>query len=233
MTSSGDQLTIDGWGVAQVDLERTWSGPELADRCWLFRSSTAWTLVTMRRSVRYDDYDRPIGGKATISSQEFSTLEDLAEAVESTYTAGAWVELLDAGHEHDAKLYRAWVPERIRRDFHGASIHRKDLALYTGLYRGEAVPAPARELKGWQDEAVEQMAAHLVELGFEVLEERSAVSASPNDWGDPVLGALRVRRYGWETTGVVRIDEVGEVFIRLDPDAVAGPLFQPVPDEGW
>jgi hypothetical protein len=78
------------------------------------------------------------------------------------------------------------------------------------------------------------MAAHLVELGFEVLEERSAASVSPNDWGDPVLGALRVRRYGWETTGVVRIDEVGEVFIRLDPDAVAGPLFEPVPDEeGW
>jgi hypothetical protein len=225
------RLEIDGWGVAQVDLERSWSGRELADRCWLFRSPTAWTLVTMRRSVRYDDFDRPTSGRGTISSQEFSTLEDLAAAVESTYSSGSWVELLDAGYEHDTELYRAWGPERIRRDFHAASIYRKDLALYTGLYSGEAVPAPARELTGWQDEAVEQMATHLVELGFEVLEERSAVSASPNDWGDPVLGALRVRRYGWETTGVVRIDGAGEVFIRLDPEAVAGPLFQPVPDE--
>jgi hypothetical protein len=225
------RLEIDGWGVAQVDLERSWSGQELADRCWLFRSPTAWTLVTIRRSARYDDFDRPTSGRATISSQEFSTLEDLAEAVESTYTSGSWVELLDAGYQHDNELYRAWGRERIRRDFDAASIHRKDLALYTGLYRGEAVPAPGRELKGWQDEAVEQMAAHLVELGFEVLEDRSAVSASPNDWGDPFLGALRVRRYGWETTGVVRVDEAGEVFIRLDPDAVAGQLFQPVPDE--
>jgi hypothetical protein len=229
------RLEIDGWGVAQADLETSWSGRELADRCWLFRSSAAWTLVTMRRSVRYDDgSDQPISGEATLSSQVFASLEELVEQVERTYTAGAWVELLDAGYEHDPDLYRAWVPERIRRDFDGASIYRKDLALYTGLYSGEAVPAPARELKGWQDEALNQMAAHLVELGFEVLEERSAVSASPNDWGNPVLGALRVRRYGWETTGVVRIDEVGEVFIRLDPDAVAGPLFQPVPDEeGW
>jgi hypothetical protein len=225
------RLEIDGWGVAQVDLERSWSGRELADRCWLFRSPTAWALVTMRRSVRYDDFDRPTSGRATITSQEFSTLEDLAAAVESTYSSGSWVELLDAGYEHDTELYRAWGPGRIRRDFHAASIYRKDLALYTGLYSGEAVPAPAPELTGWQDEAVEQMAAHLVELGFEVLEERSGAGISPNDWGDPVLGALRVRRYGWETTGVVRIDGAGEVFIRLDPEAVAGPLFQPVPDE--
>lgn len=227
-------LDIDGWGVAQADLERSWSGRELPDHCWLFRSATTWTLVTMRRSVRYDDYDQPRAGKATISSREFPSLEELAQEVERTYSAGAWVELLDGGYEHDADLYRAWVPERIRRDFDGASIQRKDLALYTGLWGGDPVPAPARELKGWEDEAVEQLAAHLVELGFEVLDQRPAVEDVRNDWGDPLLGALRVRRYGWETTGVVRIDSVGEVFIRLDPDAVAGPLFQPAPDEeGW
>ncbi len=186
----------------------------------------------MRHSIRYDDYsDHPIGGKATVSSQEFTTLEELAEEGERTYTSGPWVELLDAGAEHDADLYRAWVPERIRRDFDGASIHRKDLALYTGLYSGEAVPAPGRELPGWQDEAVEQMAAHLVELGFAVLDERPGVEDVPHAWGDPLLGALRVRRYGWETTSVVRIDGAGEVFIRLDPEAVAGPLLRPVPDE--
>ncbi|MDP8930748.1 MAG: hypothetical protein M3O70_19820 [Actinomycetota bacterium] len=42
--------------------------------------------------------------------------------------AAPWIELLDAGYEYDADLYRAWVPERIRRDFRGASIRRKDLA---------------------------------------------------------------------------------------------------------
>jgi hypothetical protein len=213
-------LEIDGWGVAQADLETSWLGRELPDRCWLFRSPTTWTLVTMRRSVRYHDYqDDPIGGKATVSSRVFTSLEELAQEVEQTYTSGAWVELLDAEAGADAELYRAWVPERIRRDFDGASIHRKDLALYTGLFGGEAVPAPARELKDWEGEAIEQLAAHFVELGFEVLDERPTVEDLPKDFHDPLLGALRVRRYGWETTGIVRIDSVGEVFIRLDPDA--------------
>lgn len=67
-----------------------------------------------------------------------------------------------------------------------------------------------------------------------VLDERPAVEDVPNDWDDPRLGALRVRRYGWETTGILPIDSVGEDFIRLDRDAVAGPPFQPVPEqEAW
>ncbi|MDP8960831.1 MAG: hypothetical protein M3N32_04345 [Actinomycetota bacterium] len=98
----------------------------------------------MRRSVRYDDYDQPSAGKATISSRAFPSLEELAQEVERTYSAGAWDELLDGGYEHDADLYRAWVPDRIRRDFDSASIQRKDLALYTGLWGGEPVPAPAQ-----------------------------------------------------------------------------------------
>ena len=229
-----DQLQIDGWGVAQADLEGSWAGRELADRCWLFRSPATWTLVTMRRSVRYDDHDQPSGGHATITSREFFTLDEVAEEVERTYTGGSWLELLDAGYEHDAELYQAWVPERIRRDFHGASLHRKDLALYTGLFVGDPLPAPGRQQRGWENEAVDHMAAHLAGLGFEVLDEQPAVDDAPSDWGDPTLGALRVRRYGWETTGIVRVDGAGEVFIRLDPDAVAGPLLQPVPDDdGW
>ncbi|HEV2810756.1 MAG TPA: hypothetical protein VGV93_10220, partial [Acidimicrobiales bacterium] len=177
------QLQIDGWGVAQADLERSWESAELPDRCWLFRSPTGWTLVTMRRRVRYDDSDQPSAGSATIASRAFSTLDELAAEVERTYTSGPWIELLDAGYEHDADLYRTWVPERIRRDFGGASIQRKDLALYTGLWDGDPVPAPARELKGWEDEAVEQLAAHLVELGFEVRRPELAAASSPIEPG--------------------------------------------------
>ncbi len=86
------------------------------------------------------------------------------------------------------------MPERIRRDFDGASIQPKDLALHRPRLWGggdDPVPAPARGLKGWEDEAVEQLAAHLVELGFEVLDQRPAVEDVPNDWDDPLLGALR------------------------------------------
>ncbi len=102
-------LDIDGWGVAQPDLERSWSGRELRNHCWLFRSLTTWTLVTTRRSVRYDDYDQPSAGKATISSRAFPSLEELAQEVERTYSAGAWVELLNGGYEQDADLYRVFI----------------------------------------------------------------------------------------------------------------------------
>lgn len=222
------RIEIDGWAVAQVDLERSWSGQEPPDTCWLFRSPSTWTLVTMRHQVHYGDDSGPSSGRATITTREFSRVEELAEEVERIYVSGAWVELLDAGYEHDPELYTVWAAERIRRDFDGASIHRKDLALYTGLSGGEAVPAPARELRGWEDEAVEQMAQHLVDLGFEVPDERPTISHDPSAWGDPALGTLRVRRYGWETIGIVRIDSVGEVFVRLlDSDEVTGPLFRP------
>lgn len=43
------------------------------------------------------------------------------------------------------------------------------------MFGGDPVPAPARELKGWEDEAVEQLPARLVERGFEVLVERPTV----------------------------------------------------------
>ncbi len=151
-----------------------------------------------------------------------------------TVRSGAAGPIGETGSEGRTRRLRLSVSSPATEQASGLP-HRKDLALYTGLFNGEPVPAPGRLLRGWQDEAVDQMAAHMVELGFEVLDERPVVLADvPNDWGDPLLGALRVRRYGWETTGVVRIDSVGEVFIRLDPAAVVGPLLQPVPDEdGW
>jgi hypothetical protein len=91
------RLQVDGWGVAQADLERSWESAELPDRCWLFRSPTTWTLMTMRRRVRYDDYDQPSAGTATITSRAFSALDEVAAEVERTCTSGAWTELLDAG----------------------------------------------------------------------------------------------------------------------------------------
>ena len=230
-----DRLDVDGWEVAQVELERSWSGRELPDKCSLYRSPSTWTLVTVHRQVRYGDDDQPVSGRATVTTSVFATLEELGEYVKDAYTGGAWVELLDAGYENDAELYRAWVPERIRRDFDAASIFNKDLARYTGLLVGQAVPAPARELPGWEDEAVATMAAHLSESGFGILDDRPVLHLDDRE-RDPILGALRVRRYGWDTVGVVRVDEVGEIFVRVpDPSEVDGPLWQPASDieDAW
>jgi hypothetical protein len=224
-----NHLSIDGWGVAQVELERSWSGRDLADICWLFRTASTWTWVRMRRAVKYSDAFEPSAGSAVVTTMAFGSLDDVAAHVRAEYTSDAWVQLLDAGCGHDAELRREWVPERIRRDFDDASIHVKDLARYTDLLGGRPLPAPGREMPEWQDYAVAQMAAQLEELGFEVDDEPPAFDVVDNVFGDPALGTLLVRRYGWEAIGVVRVDDVGEVFIRLpDPSDVDGPVFQPV-----
>lgn len=228
-----DHLSIDGWEVAQVELERSWSGRDLADICWLFRTASTWTWVNMRRAVRYGEACEPSGGSAVVTSRVFASLDDVAAHVRGEYTSDAWVELLDAGCDHDAELHRQWVPERIRRDLNGASVHVKDLARSTDLLGGRPLPATGREMPEWQDYVVAQVAAHLEELGFEVDDEPQAMEAADNVFGDPALGSLRVRRYGWEAIGVVRVDDVGEVFIRLpDPSEVDGPLFLPVAETG-
>jgi hypothetical protein len=76
------------------------------------------------------------------------------------------------------------------------------------------------------------MAARLIDLGFQVVDVSPAGSANRSDpkgepFENPLVGELRVRRYGVETTGLVRIDAAGEVYIRL-PD---NPTFTPVDDE--
>ena len=224
-------LEVDGWAVAQVDLEHTWGRRDIPDRCWVFRSPAGWTLVTMRRTERYEDTDQPVGGRATIGTAQFATVAELAEHVTDAYDSGAWVDLLDAGAGHDEQLYEAWVPERVRRDFDAASIYNKDLARATGFFDAQPVPAVGRALPGWESEAVAQMAAHLVDVGFEVLTDTPGVRLEDDS---PLLGALRVRRYGWETVGVVRVDDVGEIFVRVpDPTEVDGPLWRRAPESDW
>lgn len=102
-----NRLDVDGWAVARVDLEHSTSVREVADQCWLFRSPTGWTMVTMSRHVCYGAGGEPADGHATLTTKAFSCLEELADHVEGTYLGDAWVELLDAGWEHDAELYRA------------------------------------------------------------------------------------------------------------------------------
>jgi hypothetical protein len=228
-----DRLAIEGWEVAQVELERSWSGTERVDRCWLFRSASGWTWVTMRRHTTSGDQDQPTEGRAVVTSEVFATVDEVAEHVRGQYHDHGWVQVLDAGRGHDDELRRQWVPERIRRDFDGASVYVKDLARSSALLGGRPQPAPAREMPDWQDLAVARIAAHLEGLGFDVDDEPVGVFVEEGS-RDPLLGGLRVRRYGWEAVGVVRVDDVGEVFIRVpDPDDVDvdGPLFRPVPGD--
>jgi hypothetical protein len=224
-----ESLNINGWGVARLDLERRFApyGEAFADRVFLFRAPDCWPLLVLRHSERDGAEGR--SGHASVTLRRFKSLDDLAAHVEEVYGASGWYELLEAGRD-DPDLYTAWVPEWIPRAFDRASVFRKDLALSTGLFAGEAIPAPARELDGWEHDALAQMAARLIELGFQVVDVTPAGSASRSEFeghGNPFIGELRVRRYGVEATGLVRIDAAGEVYIRLSDN----PTFMPVDDE--
>jgi len=177
----GERQRIDGWAVAEAALERSWSQREQADTVWLFRSPTAWTVVGIARCVRYDDHGEPVAGSATVAAEVFSGLDQVGDHVERTYVAGSWVQLLDAGHDHDDELYRAWVPERIGRDFDQASIHNRDLAEAAGYLDARSLPTPGRALPDWREHALEAMAARVQELGYDLVgrQEPGATAAGP------------------------------------------------------
>ena len=109
-----NRLDVDGWEVAAVELDHSVSGRTLADQCRLFRSATAWTMVTISRHVRFDDAGQPADGHATITTNVFSSLEEVADHVDCVYIGDPWVELLDVGRGRDPDLDRAWraVAER-------------------------------------------------------------------------------------------------------------------------
>ena len=227
----GESLSINGWCVARLDLERRFApyGEAFADRVFLFRAPDCWPLLVLRHSQRDGAEGR--SGHASVTLRRFKSLDDLAAHVEEVYGASGWYELLEAGRD-DPDLYTAWVPEWIPRAFDRASVFRKDLALSTGLIGGESIPSHGREVDGWKHDALAQMAARLIELGFQVVDASPAGSANRSDpegepFENPLIGELRVRRYGVETTGLVRIDSAGEVYIRLPDD----PTFTPVDDE--
>lgn len=225
----GERLGIDGWVVARAELERPWSHSELPDTVWLFRSPAAWTVTAMNRRVRYDDAGEPIGAKATVTAGVFSDLDQVAAHVERTYVGGSWVQVLDAGHDHDDELYRAWVPERIRRDFDQASIHSRDLAEAAGHLDARCLPAPGKALPDWRDHALEDMALRVQELGYDVIAEWREPASGAGAGANEVVGVLLLGGYGHQVPALVRVDGCGGIYLRrADDEEVCGAAVEPV-----
>jgi hypothetical protein len=96
--------------------------------------------------------------------------------------------------------------------------------------------APGRALDGWEAHHLGLMATHLTDMGYEILDDQAQLDELPDPGpsDDPVLGALRVRRYGFDTVGIVRVDDVGEVFIRLHhPTDDSSPLTPSPVEDDW
>lgn len=225
-------LPIEGWGVAATELERSvpsWGEP---DRVFLLRAERHWTLVTLSLALPLEDHGARLVGRSALSAETFASLDDVGQAVLDRYSRSGWVRLLDAGCDADPDVYCVWAPTRVERDFDQASLHRRQLS----------AGSPARAVSGWPIEAVAEMADHLASAGFEVLGCRGLVEADGTDDANPVLGVVDVRCYGFDTPAIVRVDDAGEVYVRLPyDDAVERPglidvELAPVPEApslGW
>ena len=235
-----DRLKINGWMVAEADLEHGYDPYNAFDRVSVFRNPAGWSTLTIARDVRYDDYDRPTSGTATITTSEYATLDELAEYIDKGYRPGSWVQLLDAGHENDPDLYGAWVPERMRRDLDRASVYNRDLAYTAGYFDPDQLGAPGRALPDGQAHALGAMAANLTEHGWDVLHPDviEVTPAAPTggllSTGTEIAGALLARRYGYEAAILVRVDDAGEIYARLaDEDDTTSPARRPLADADY
>lgn len=223
-----DQIHIDGVPVASLTRLDSPHGSHATDTLWLVRSTGGWSLLTLTCNDAHDETHH--GAETTVRVRHFETLAHVAASIEREYWHATWVELLDQCHDRDPQLHEIWVRERVEQDFQAATIFNKDLARYNALIGGEPMPAPGRQLPGWADAAVNAMAVRLTKMGYRILGTADIQERDPPGLDDRQLGALRLGRYGYETTGIVRVDDVGEIFVRLpDPEHAAGPLFRPQP----
>lgn len=210
----GGQLHIDGRQIAELGLQRL-QPDQTVDRVSLFRDDDgAITLLVVSLHGRHSAGDAP-APTAAVTTTTYLDLDELRAMFDSRWREGWWA-VLEQAHGEDTRLYREWAPTKIERELHSAatSLINRDLATTTAYVGGRPLPAPGRQLPGWEAEAVTAMANHLRRLEWLVHPDDHDTGADPGDAYE-VVGRLRLWRYGWEAIGVVRVDSCGEVFVRL------------------
>ncbi|MGH9073891.1 MAG: hypothetical protein ACRDZQ_07195, partial [Acidimicrobiales bacterium] len=204
-------LQVGGQLVAKLELRRPLS-QDLPEVVLALRDSHGWSLLVVSRQERWREDGELDKASARVWTESHQDLTHLRASVEGRWEAGAWWELLEAGHGADAELRAAWLPERLDRDLAGASLRRPDLAVAAGYLDPRPLPAPGRADADWRATALADAAAHLLELGWRV--EDRLVTVAADDPGHAVVGALALHRHGTAVSVVVRVDDYGEVFIR-------------------
>lgn len=215
-------------------------------KLFLFRADDGYTLVSFARSETYSDAGCLPAGILDVHVDHAGDVRQLEELVAHRWPlhSDAWWQLLDAGRHDDDELHARWVPERMRRDLDQASLFDRRLALTTGYFNGQPLPAAGRSEPGWRDAALEAMAEHLEQLGWRVEPGPPGIAHSAEPGGilseaTEIVGGLRVRRYGSEAAVLVRVDDCDEIHTRLTgPDEVGNarlrrveePEFTATPD---
>ena len=221
-------LSVDGRLVASTDLDHhPRSNPP--DQVMLFRSNESWTLLALECYERWDTGGAMAGARVRVWSECVPDLTSLENEVRVRWGESGWVSLLEAGHDQDRELHAAWVPLKIEAELWSASLVDDDLAVATGYFGGQPLPAPGRDKSEWCDLALRAMIAHLEELGWELSLDCPDVLPAASDWGNPVVGGLYARRYGYETAIIVRVDAGGEIYARMaDTEEIRGEPFRTI-----
>lgn len=207
---------IEGRLIGYGRLERSFASYNPPDHIFVFEAPASWTV---HRVIIHDT----AASVETIDT--LTTVDALAELIRGDYYRHGWIELLDAIVEWDPvhpDLYRHWAATRFERDFDRSSMHSRDLALHVTADRA-VIAGAGRLLSDWKDNAVTLMATQLDDDGYQVLQRDYDHNDNANTAIDEPIGTLTVARYGFATTALVRVDDAGEIYIRLpyppgDPD---------------
>ena len=215
-------LICEGRLVATAELADTYGyDTDAYDHLFLFRRADGYELLVVGRTERYRNDGDLASAAARVDVTFAPNTTALADIVDARWPSmsEAWWQVLESGRHNDRELHDAWVPERMRREFDGASIHDKRLATQSAYLNGTGLPAEGRDAPGWRDKALVDMAANLDGLGWKV---RPGPELSPNvepdgifSVGTVVVGSLWASRFGHEAAVIVRVDDCGEIYARL------------------
>ena len=215
-------MNCEGRLVATAELADTYGYDcDGYDHLFLFQRDGGYELLVVGRAERYADDGHLVEADARVDVTFEPTVTALAELVDARWPkmSNAWWQVLDSARQNDPTLHAAWIPERMRRDLDGVSVHDRSLATQSGYFNGTVLPAKGRGALDWQDKAVEAMGAHLDALGWKV---RLGPDLSPDvdpggilSVGTVVLGSLWASRFGQEAAVIVRVDDCGEIYARL------------------
>lgn len=213
-----DALRIDGWLVAEAEARRSGSSRYWHEgRLFLFRSATAWTLLSVRHTTTYGETGSPESGATSAYLWSGPDLASVRIYLERDYGGQEeWHDLVEAGSKEDRELRDLWIPVEIDHDLSKSSVHERRLGYGGSLRRSE----------GWEETALGMAAMRLEELGFAILDtqrDMARIFGRRLDWGgNAVAGALTLARYGYRADVGVAVDGFGEVYTRT-PDSTLDP----------
>src|SRR5215472_12792398 len=187
------RINVNGWLVAEAEPDPGFgfSRYESGGRLFLFRSASAWTLLTLHTTAKWGDNDQREEGSASVHAEAYADLNEVQAGITRYGREEDWRRLVKAGAERpdpDPHLTALWTPVRIDSELDKSSVHRRELGVH----------GQRRQQADWQAEALGLAVVRLEELGYVVLQVaddyrsvfRRGLGGGWERGGNPIVGAL-------------------------------------------